>query len=260
MRRWALLPPVVVVVMVIAAGCIPAPPSNPMPARIDSVVVAPGPVVAGAPFTVSVTASDESIVSAIDIEIRPPVRLNSAEDPPYPHLTCDAPPFTAGPVATRVFTCTLPAFVPNGAWRLTTVVRDQIGPTVSSSTFDLVGGSDDNEPPVVESTVVSPNPVVVGQPFSVTIRISDDHLSFDPQEFTSRNITYQVPNPPPQVEWSCGKVTPTQVSPTVEEFAWTGCLIGPPAVAAQYGGFMQVFDAIGHKLTVWPDFDVVAAP
>jgi hypothetical protein len=102
--------------------------------------------------------------------------------------------------------------------------------------------------------------VVVGQPFSVTIRVSDDHLSFDPQEFTSANITYQVPNPPPRVEWSCGKVTPTQVTPTVEEFAWTGCLIGPPAAAARYGGFMLVFDAIGHKTAVWPYFDVVATP
>jgi hypothetical protein len=258
MKRWVLLPPLVVVV--VAAGCIPAPPSNPSPAKIDSVVVAPGPVVAGVPFTVSVTASDETTVSAIDIEIRPPARLNSAYDPTYPHLTCDDPPFTAGPVASQVFTCTLPDFVPNGAWRLTTLVRDQIGLTVSSSTFDLVGGSDDNEPPVVVSEVVSPDPVVVGQPFSVTIRISDDHLRFDPQEFTSRNITYQVPNPPPQVEWSCGKVTPTQVSLTVEEFAWTGCLIGPPAVPAQYGGFMQVFDAIGHSTAVWPYFDVVAAP
>jgi hypothetical protein len=55
-------------------------------------------------------------------------------------------------------------------------------------------------------------------------------------------------------------VTPTPVSPTVEEFAWTGCLIGPPAVAAQYGGFMHVFDAIGHDQAAWPGFDVVAAP
>ena len=223
--------------------------------------MSPEPVVAGSPFTVSVTASDNSIISTLDIEIRPPYRLEPASDPPYPYVSCDGGPFTPQPVVTREFTCTLPAVVPNGEWRVDVWATDDELPGFGvreQSTFHLIGGSEDRDDPVLESVVVSPDPVVVGQPFSVTIRASDEHPGPTvPTSLTLQNIV-DPENPSPRVEWPCGEVAPTEVSPTVREWAFTGCVIGPDAVLGSYSGFMLAEDAIGHRLAVHPHFDVVA--
>ncbi len=260
-RRWIGF----IVLTVVVAGCLPMPPSNPSPPQIDSIVVAPDPVVAGSPFTVTISATDDIAVTAITFEIRTPSALNTATDLAYPHLTCDNPAFTPQPTVTRTVTCSLPSFVPNGAWRLWAFASDGGTPGAGSSprtTFAVTGGSEDRQPPVVEYQAVSPRPAVLGQPFQVTVRISDAHLlPPTPTDFQVSNIVdTSAPNPAPYAFWPCPTVVPTQVSPTLQEWVFT-CTVPATAVAASYGGFMHVEDAIGYDLGVFTDqFQIVAAP
>ena len=262
-QRWMGFAITVVVVMV-AAGCLPMPPSNPSPPLVEAVVVSPDPVVAGAPFTVTVSASDDVAVTGLRIEIRTPSALNSATDLVYPHVTCDDPPFTPQPSVTRTFTCSLPSFVPNGAWRLWAFASDGGTPGAGSSprtTFGVTGGSEDRQAPVLEYQSITPSPVVIGQPFQVTLRVSDEHpLAPAPTAFQVSNIVdTSSPHPSPYAAWPCPPVAPTQLTPTLQEFVFT-CVVPPTAVLGSYGGFMLVLDAIGYDLGAFIDpFTVVAA-
>jgi hypothetical protein len=260
-KQWKLIP-IVLVTLAAATACPGLSYPNPPGPTLTSLVVSQDTVTAGTPFTVTVSATDtHSPVAIAEVFLQP------TTDQAYGASFCDNPAVTPGADVTVVFTCALPDFVPNGAWKVSAYVDDEIpdGPeglsngAGSTVLINVVGGSEDRQAPVRVSDVISPDPVVLGQPFSYTVQVSDDHLVFDPQLMTSANIVnVQVPNPPPRVVWSCGSVTPTQISPTVEQFAWTNCVIGPNAVATQYSAFMHVADEYGHDLGFWHYFDVVA--
>lgn len=259
MRRWSWVP--LLSLVLVAASCIPAPPPAWVAPTVLSIDVAPGPVVAGAPFTVAVTASDDHVVWDINIEIRPPYRLNPATDKPYPHVQCAATTeVVPGPLVTREFSCTLPSFVPNGSWNLDVTVADDGHPYQghATRTFEVVGGSEDRAKPVFELAEVSPDTVVAGVPFNISLQVSDEHPSSDPVQVTVANIVdVQAPNPAPWVQWDCGFVTPTTLTPTLQEMVFT-CLVGPEAALGSYSAFVRVEDAIGHDTVRRISFQVVA--
>lgn len=259
-RRWSLIP--FLLVVVVAAGCQPPPPPGWVAPTISAIAVAPSPVVAGAPFSVSVTASDDTVVTGITIEIRPPYRLNPVMNDPYPHVECETGPFTPGPLVTVDYTCTLPSFVPNGTWSIEARATDDAATQYvghRGGEFDVVGGSEDREDPVLVSVEHTPTTPVLGEPFSVTVRVEDEHPRPPaPTRLSYANIVdVQASDPPPRITWYCEDATPTQVTSTLQEWVFT-CVIGPDAVTGRYGGFMKVEDAIGHDLPVWLSVDVVA--
>ena len=257
MRRWATVL-IAMALVTVASACFPQPASTVV---ITSIVVSPDPVVAGAPFTVTVTATDPVDVRAMLKEFRatPPFWNDGSYIPP---VTSDDPPITAAPAVTQVFTCTLGTLAPNGRWAVMVSVSngDSSYWTQQYEYFQVTGGSDDLQPPTVVSQTFSPSPVVAGQPFAYTLRVSDDHLAAPaPTTFYFANIVDpQASNPPPRVSWDCGPTTPVVITPTVEEFDFTGCEVGAGAALGTYGGFMAVKDTIGNQLAVWPEVEVVA--
>lgn len=261
MRRAPMVAVVVVFGLVLVACLPPAPPGWTAP-EITSIELVPEPV-AGEPFVIRVTAEDDEIVNAIRIEIEPDYAIDGYSPKPYGQVDCDEPPVAAGPVVTVEFTCTMASFSPNGPWSLS-VFASNVRSSTSQwemRTFELTGGSEDREPPVLESLVISPSPIVRGEPYSVTMRISDEHLVMEPRSFGLRNETDVIdPEAPPGVYWPCGEVEPTVLSPTEMELHWDGCVIGPDAVLGDYYSYVAFPDRIGHPLSFYARVDVVAAP
>lgn len=259
MRRSALI--ALSLVALVVAACQPEPPPASSLPKVQSIVVSPGTVVAGSTFTVVVTATDDVQVGQIDLTLHTPYAFNGWSGA-YPYADCTGAPFVAAPSVTREFTCRLPAIVANGQWRAEVFAGNApvsgYG-TRGKTTFEVVGGSEDRVAPVLVSESVSPSPAVVGQPFTVTVRISDEHPSTAPREFFVANSSYGIPNPPPRVEWSCGESTPTPVTATLQEFVFD-CLIGDGAAVGTYGGYLHIEDAIGHGDGIFTQFQVVAAP
>jgi hypothetical protein len=260
MRRW-LSVLLMGGLMVVPAACI-ADPRPPSTARITSIVASQDPVVAGTPFTLTVTATDPVAVTRVMLnpaDVRPPAPYGSSYDPP---LTCNREAsFTPAPVITAVFTCTFGTLAVNGTWTFTFLAGGG-GDFWSTGgvSFVLTGGSDDKEPPTVVSQTYSPEPVVVGQPFDYTLQVSDDHLADPAPTSLSVSNDFDPADPHPRVDWTCGLVTPRLITPTLAEYDFTGCVIGPDAVLGPYSGFVYIEDQIGNESGVRSGFQVVATP
>lgn len=230
------------------AGCIPAPtppPSGWVPPVVTA-TVSPDPVVAGEPFTIDVTATDVTGVSSILIKLTPPVGLPSSTTN-WSEVDCEAGTFTPAPAAERSFTCELPPLAPNGAWRLAAHASSTGAPGHYGSTtrtVEVTGGSDDVDAPVLTSVLISPNPVVIGQPFAVTIQASDAHHAAPAPTSLGANIVLPAP-PEGTVNWTCSPATPTPISDTLMEWRFTDCLIPAGSSAWTYAGGIRVEDALG---------------
>jgi hypothetical protein len=108
--------------------------------------------------------------------------------------------------------------------------------------------------------VITPDPVVRGEPYSVTMRISDEHLVVGPRSFGLANVTDVLdPEAPARAHWPCGEVEPTVISPTEMELHWDGCRIGEDAVLGRYYSYVAFSDQIGHPLSFYARTEVVAA-
>ena len=262
MKRTLVLS--VVVLSLAAAACQPTPPPGWTEPEIVDVAVNPSPVVAGSPFTVTVTAEDTQIVTFIRMEIRPTYPINPVIRP-YPSVVCDDPPLTPAATVTQTFTCSMPEFSPNGEWALTVHVYNSVGDGFAAEetiSLELVGGSEDRDPPVVESYTFTPDPVVRGEPYSLVVRISDEHLSAPEPIYMNLRDIVDPTLPPPQISvgWPCGTSTPIFVSPTEIELRWEGCVVGPDAKLGRYRTSWSpaVVDLIGHVAPTALEVDVVS--
>ena len=241
------------------AGCQPPPPPGWVPPVVTATVT-PEPVVAGEPFTVDVTATDVTSVTGISLAIQPPPGVSPTTDV-YSSTNCVGGPFTPGPAADRSFACVLPAYAPNGTWHLTASAGSAGGGGYqgnTTTTFELVGGSDDHQAPALESVEISPNPVVIGQPFSVTLRASDDHHAVPAPTSLSANIV--LPEPPEgTVAWTCPPVTPSPMGETVLEWRFVDCSIPAGSTAWTHAGGIRVEDALGYYQRLSFSFQAVEA-
>lgn len=253
----------IVVLLLAAVACLPPPPPGSTTPEITEVVVTPHPVVAGEPFTVRVSATDDEIVDEARIVIQPRYAIDGHAPKPYEHVECDDPPITPAEVVTVQYTCTMAEFSPNGEWSLEVHVGHQ-GSSYEAReihTVELTGGSEDREPPVLESLVISPDPIVRGEPYSITMRLSDQHLTLEPRSIGLANESYVLdPDAPPRVYWPCGEVAPTLVGPNAMELHWENCIIGTDAVLGNYYTYFEVTDQIGHPTSFYPGAQVVPAP
>jgi hypothetical protein len=242
----------------LVAACQPPPPPGWVPPVVTA-VVSPGPVVAGQPFTVEVSASATTTVLAIDILLYRPIGAPQASSP-YPDANCVAGDLVQGLTAVRTFSCTMPPLAPNGEWRVQAFASNEGAGGYrgsSSIAFDVTGGTDDLSPPALESLEISPQPVVIGQPFSVTIRSFDDHHAEPAPTSLGANIVIPAP-PEGTVNWSCPAVTPTLISDTVLEWRFTDCLIPEGSSPWTYAGGIRVVDELGNSARLSFSFYAVA--
>jgi hypothetical protein len=208
--------------------------------------VSPDPVVAGEPFTVDVTATDQVSVTGIAIVIDPPVGLPNSTVKWA--ATCEGGEFTPEAASARSFTCTVPDQAPNGTWLLTATAASGAAPGFSgrtNSTFEVTGGSDDHAAPALVGIEISPNPVIIGEPFSVTIRASDEHHRAPAPASLGANIVIPAP-PEGTVNWTCSPATPTWFADTVLEWRFTDCMIPAGSSPWTYAGGLRVEDALGY--------------
>lgn len=259
-KRVALM--VVVLGTVLGAAACDGPyiPAGWKPPVVTSVAVSPTPVVAGAPFDVTVSATDDKVVKSISIVLLGvhPERWNTMSVP------CQgAAPFVPGPAVTKVFNCLMPAVAPNGTWTMGVTVCDGEvqcqsygglgGGGYATHTFEVTGGTDDDDAPVVESAVYDPDPVVAGSPFTLTIRFSDEHLvANEPQVIGTFSGMFKGGKTK-----YCYESARTQVSPTEVEFV-LDCQAAPEA--GQYRVNVATRDQIGNFTLYEPAIDIVAAP
>lgn len=244
--------------LLLVAACQPPPPPGWVP-PVVSAVVAPDPVVAGEPFSIEVTATADTPILSTAVQLYRPIGAPRASSP-YPDAGCVGGDLTAGPAVRQTFTCTLPPLAPNGEWRVQAfAVNEGSGGYrgSGSTTFQVTGGTDDLAPPALESVEISPQPVVVGQPFSVTLRAVDEHHVAPAPTTLSANIVIPAP-PEGTVSWSCSPVTPTPLGDTVLEWRFTDCLIPAGSSPWTYAGGIRVQDALGNSARLSFSFPAVA--
>lgn len=261
-RRGAVLAVLGAAALVVAA-CQPPPPPDWVRPEVAA-VVSPDPVVAGQPFTIEVTATSNTPVITTGILLYRPAGAPRASTP-YPDAGCIPGDLVAGTTeaqthtGTRTYTCTLPTIAPNGEWRVrASAINEGSGGYQGSVDlrFQVTGGSDDLAPPVLDSVEISPDPVVIGQPFSVTLRAFDEHHVDPAPAKLGANIVLPAP-PEGSVNWSCPAVTPAPISNTVLEWRFTDCLIPEGSSPWTYAGGVQVADQLGNSARVSFSFSAV---
>lgn len=259
-RRWALLP--LAMVAIVAAGCQPPPPPiSPSPPQIVSLVV-PEQVTAGTTFELSVTALDDKKVTALSIGFTQPsgtgfefveCRWGDATGPFFQVVDPQ-------PVVTAELSCDLP-YAPDGTW--TVGVRagdadgvDPTGMSSASAQFQVTGGSTDLDPPVLESVTVSPDPLITGSRFDVTVRVSDAH---PPVPTPPKGTMSYVGNHINSYGRPCYEPTLRQVSETVHEWVFP-CQANTDGLSGTYTGHFGVYDSSGNRLDASFDFAMAPKP
>ena len=244
------------VVAFVLVGCRPPPAPGWVPPVVTA-TVSPDPVVAGEPFTVEVTAVDTITVTSVGVLIRPPTHLWEGA------AVCVPGDFAPAPTVTRLFECNIPAHAPNGSWFITASAMNERSTTPDyaggwSSTITVVGGEDDQMPPALDSVEVSPSPVVIGEPFSVTIRAFDEHHL--PPSPTMLSPQFHIPAPPAGQlsSFGCAATTPTVVDATLLEWRFTGCSIPVGSSPFDYGAGFWLTDTLGYDGHIFVMIQAVA--
>ncbi len=259
MRRWALLP--LAMVAIVAAGCQPPPP--PISASPPEIVsfIAPEHVTAGTTFDVSVTAVDDKKVTQLSISFA------QASGKHFGFVECrwgDATgPFfqlaDPQPVVTAELSCHLP-YAPNGTWTVAVSAGDgavsQSPASSARAQFQVNGGSDDTDPPVLESVTVSPDPLITGSKFDVTVRVSDAH---PPVPVPPKGSMGYVGNHINSYGRPCYEPTFRQISATVHEWVFP-CQANSDGLSGIYSGAFSVYDSSGNRLDGTFDFVMLPKP
>lgn len=257
MRRWALLP--LAMVAIVAAGCQPPPPPiSASPPEIVSFVV-PERVTAGTTFDISVTAVDDKKVTTLEIGFTQPSRSGFEllecrwDGTPGPYFQVPSPQ----PAVTAELSCHLP-YAPNGTWTVVVKAGDgavsQNPASSARAQFTVDGGSDDLDPPVLESVTVSPDPLITGSKFDVTVRVSDDH---PPVPVPPKGSMGYVGNHINSYGRPCYEPTFRQISATVHEWVFP-CQANSDGRSGVYSGGFSVYDSSGNRLD--GSFDFVMSP
>lgn len=238
MRRWMVVATAVAMMVLTSAGaCQPYPPYW-KPPVVQSVQVSEPVVAAGSTFTVATTVTDDNVVRALALQFTiDPGRIRT--------IDCDDPSFEPADVVSVEFTCTMPSYANNGPWTVDVRADDGEVPKGEgggygwgSTDFEVTGGTDDDQAPVVEAMTLDPEQVVVGQPYRITLRLADDHLrDVDGAEF----LTVFGPS------WNrnCTEDSSTRLTPTRHEWVFR-CQAVPST--GEYLAIREFSDAIGNDM------------
>ena len=252
MRRLMLVV-VVAVTFSTASACITPSGYRPIPPILQSAEMSTTQVSAGSTFTVHVAATDDQAVANVGLRFRTP----GMEPWETLNVPCDKSQFDSQQEISVDFPCTMPPIAANGDWILTVLVTDAVGlgPEGSCSCdsadihFTVTGGTADTQGPQVEAFTTSPAPVTVGEPFDLTISLSDEHLAPD---YSVSTFEYYS-NDPFQV---CTRASDRSVSATEHEWTFR---CPPPTKPGTYFGGTFVPDAMGYVTNAHGSFNVVAA-
>ncbi len=252
MKRWLPLLVIPIMLLSTAGACDPPPPAGWQAPDVEDVLITPDPVVAGAPFTISAVLSDDEDVDRFFLDVRDPTGDES------PVLDCEVPEIDPQPVVLVEVPCTLPDYALNGTWsaRLSAYDDDYPGAGRADVTFEVTGGSNDTAAPVLESAIIEPAVPVVGEPFTVVVRASDDHLVVPPHGGSLRSYQVGAPSPP---YWVCELTSVQALSTTLQESTFT-CPGAPELAAGPYWLQYILADANGTRDGARVDFEKVAAP
>lgn len=239
MRRWMVLAAAAVMMVVTSAGaCQPSPPYWTAP-EVLSVQLSEPVIAAGSTFTVATTVSDDHVVRALALRFMiEPGQVRTIE--------CDQPTFEPADVVSVEFICTMPEYANNGPWTVDVRADDGEAPKGEANSgygwgtaeFEVTGGTDDREVPVVEEMSIDPTPLAVGQPYHVTLRLADDHLrDVDGPEL----LTVVGPS------WNrnCTEESSTRLTPTQHEWVFR-CQAVPST--GEYLAIREFADAIGNSM------------
>jgi hypothetical protein len=257
MKRWRPVLVIPILVLITAGACDPPPPAGWQPPDVESITITPEPVIAGAPFTISAVVSDDEQVARVHLKVLDPRGQES------PVLDCEVPELDPQPIVLVEIPCTLPDFALNGTWELVINAYDGEwaaghggGAGWARATFEVAGGSNDAAAPVLESATIEPATPVVGEPFTVVVRASDENLVVPPHAGTLRSYKVGAPRPP---YWVCDVTSVQLLSPTLQESTF----VCPGAAELGAGPYWLQFvlaDANGNRDGARVDFDKVAAP
>lgn len=243
MRRW--IPLMLLAVVMLATACPPQPPPKPteyQPPVVQSVVFDPPVATAGVPFRVTVVATDDQLVRqvSISVEVQPNNEWNLIP-------VCDDPTLEPGwvpaPSVTVEFNCVVPPDALNGTWRGWLRVNDEwcvrCG-TDEEIEFQVTGGVADLAPPTLELLEFTPSTIVAGEPFTVTVRTSDENQA-PLQDHPVRRFRI-VRFGSPLIQQLCEELSRRAISPTVYEYVHQ-CDANPALLPGSYQAeFLESFN------------------
>jgi hypothetical protein len=219
-------------VVAMSAACFPQPSSAGQLVTVGPIVVSATPVEAGSTFTVTVTGTDTTrVVSLTPYFVQPGTSPNRSMV-----ASCDSPPFAHTATVTVTFTCTIADFALDGTWYVVVDGWDGVrnlgeGGTggFGSAPFTVAGGSNDSAPPVPGPVVLSPDPVVAGAPFTVTLDATDDHPYPTTSGSPVQPLSYRLVAGGGG-SGTCPATEYTLIGPTEQHFVWTcpaSTFVGP---------------------------------
>jgi hypothetical protein len=227
----------VMMVLTSAGACQPYPPYWKAP-EVLSVELSESVIAAGSTFTVATTVIDDNVVRALALRFM-------IESGRVRTIDCDEPTFEPADAVSVEFTCTMPEYANNGPWTVDVRADDGEAPKGEgggygwgTAEFEVTGGTDDHQVPVVEQMSIDPSPLTVGQPYLVTLRLADEHLrDVEGPEF----LTVFGP------AWNrnCAEDSSTRLTPTLHE--WVFRCPAVPA-AGEYLAIREFTDAIGNGM------------
>lgn len=239
--------------MTAVAGCpleTPFPSFTGPPPTISSSSVSPTTVVAGQPITGTVTASHPNGINTIALQVFGPDGETLRHSDPT-QCSSDqsfmAVPQTAPGVASEVTANrAMPAFASNGFWTMTITVSAGRGGGAASVTvpFEVIGGTDDTEPPVITTLTGPPPTIAPGASFDLAFQIDDTNLAIDQTPSTFWFGALHTDD-----LFICVSDTPTQVSPTEADITVT-CTVGATEPPATYTAEFFSTDLLGLRTVV----------
>lgn len=245
------------VLLTTAGACDPPPPPGWQAPSVEDLTVTPDPVTAGSAFTVSALVSDDEAVGNVYLAVDDPRGRTSAA------LDCEVPAVDPEPVVLVEIPCTITDYALNGTWSVRFTAYDDeyagghgAGGVVARTTFEVTGGSNDTTPPVLEFRSVDPPAPVVGQPFTVVVRASDEHLP------TPRDEGYVLSQPavgPTDVYWYCELTSLEELSTTMQESTFT-CPGAGELDAGTYRLQHGLKDSNGNGASIRLDIEKLPAP
>lgn len=263
MKRWAPVLVIAVMILGTAGACDPPPPPGWIRPVVEAVTVSPDPVVAGSSVTISAIVTDDRLVQSIDYHILQPDGQRPGSVESGAPLECDLPAFEPASVVEIDITCSVPDFALNGTWEALLQVSDGETHHIHGANyghgrteFEVTGGSNDLQPPVIESVTFDPQPFTADGPFIVTVQASDDHL-VTPQR--GAYLGYVVTGAVPTIKRSCDLSSLRELSPTLHEWVFE-CPEDPEIVPGVHQMHFNTADINGNLTSTWFDMEVVAGP
>lgn len=252
--------------MALLGACIPtpSPPPGYRPPVVESVQVSPNPARPGDEVVVTIAVSDDEVISgAVASHLTVP---SGRLLPGSPTCSTDVAPGADVGEAVITMTCPVPSFASNGTWVTDLRINDNTGGQFAYTgtrirpTFEVTGGSDDDDPPRVLGYRTVPAVVDQDTVFSLIVRVSDSAQPVALAPAGTRIVALRKLLANNSVLW-CADPSFTAVSATETDVTLT-CTprnfdVPGRSEAGVHRGFLGLQDALGQEREAELLIDVV---